>query len=163
MGINLFKSLKNLMTSSPIWWYDVIIVIFDLSQHQEKWNEVFAVFLRIKIKFGVWGNFGLLISNLCSKLSNAPKVVNKYTTFFLFHQKLTYLLLLKHTVDNCLRNDISLVKITWTIFEIFSKNPQNLLFSCCHTSKQSWDHSIEMTMTSSKLFLKFHSHLEIAN
>ena len=42
---------------------------------------------------------------------NAPKVV-KNTTFLLFHKKLTYLLLLKPTVDNCLRNDISLVKIT---------------------------------------------------
>ena len=74
MGINLFKSPKNLMTSSPIGWYDVMIVIFDLSRHQEKWNDVFAVFLWIKIKFGVWGNFGLLISNLYPKLSNARRV-----------------------------------------------------------------------------------------
>ena len=46
------------------------------------------------------------------------------------------------TVDNCVRNDI--------------------LFSCGHTSKWWSGHSIEMTMTSSKLFLKFHPHLETA-
>ena len=54
MVINLFKLLKHLMTSSSFSWYDVIIVIFDVSRHQEKWDHVFAVFLWIKVKFGTY-------------------------------------------------------------------------------------------------------------
>ena len=67
MGRNLVK-LKKMMTSSLIRKYDVIIVIL-MSHQLRKW-KVFIVSLFfgwIKLKFGVRGNFRLLISNLNSK------------------------------------------------------------------------------------------------
>ena len=68
MGRNRVK-IKKLMTSSLISKYDVMIVILMLRQLNE-W-KVFIVSLFffgwIKLKFGVRGNFRLLISNLNSK------------------------------------------------------------------------------------------------
>ena len=55
MGRNLFKFVKTLMTSLSFQCYDV------------KGLCCFFVFLWIKLKFGVGGNFGPLISNLRSK------------------------------------------------------------------------------------------------
>ena len=68
MGRNHVKFKKELMTSSLIRRYDLIIVIL-MSQQLRKWKRlIVSLFLDgIKLKFGVRGNFRLLISNLHSK------------------------------------------------------------------------------------------------
>ena len=87
MGRNIVKLKKNfLMESSLIRKYDFIIFIL-MSRQLKKW-KVFIVSLFfgwIKLKFGVRGNSGLLISNLNSKLSYEPvSVLNlKKATFLL--------------------------------------------------------------------------------
>ena len=66
--VEILSNFKNLMTSSLIPKYDVIIVIFDVATIQEvESRHCFFVFGWIKLKFGVRGNFMLLISNLNSK------------------------------------------------------------------------------------------------
>ena len=69
MDRNIAK-FKKLMTSFLVRKYDVIIVIL-MSRQLRKW-KVFIVSLFfgwIKLKFGVRGNFSLLISNLNNAVS----------------------------------------------------------------------------------------------
>ena len=63
MGRNFLKFKNILMMSPLIRKYDIIVIL--VSQQLKKW-KVFTVFLFfgwIKLKFGVRGNFRLLISN----------------------------------------------------------------------------------------------------
>ena len=66
MRRNLVK-FQKMMLSSLIRKYDVIMVILILQQLKKSIVYIFHcffVFGRIKLKFGVRGNFALLISNL---------------------------------------------------------------------------------------------------
>ena len=67
MGRNLVKVKKFLMTSSLIQKYDVIIAILMPQQLKVESLHCFFVFRWIKLKFGVMGNYRLLISNPNSK------------------------------------------------------------------------------------------------
>ena len=67
MGRNLVKFKNFLMTSSVIRKYDVIIVIFMLRQLR-KWKFFIVSLFLDGLKFGVRGNFRLLILNLNSKM-----------------------------------------------------------------------------------------------
>ena len=66
MGGNLVKFKRFLMTSSLIRKYDVIIV--PIPKEVESLHCFCFVFGWIKLKFGVRGNFRVLISNLNSKM-----------------------------------------------------------------------------------------------
>ena len=152
------------MTSSLIRKYDVIIVIL-MSWQLRKW-KVFIVlcFGWIKLKFGVRSNFTLLISNLNSETQYHFEIVRKchfssLRSWFLaqhylmnwlpWQQWMTYLQYLnfKNFYIWLLKNDISLVKISWTVYEIFSQGPRKTsIFSAVAFW---WRHKINMTMTSS--------------
>ena len=78
MGRNLVKFEKKLMTSFPIRKYEVIIVIL-MSRQLKKWKDCIEFLLLgwIELKFGVKGNFRLLISNLNSKTQYHFEIVRK--------------------------------------------------------------------------------------
>ena len=79
MDRNLVKFKNILTTSSLIRKYDVIIVIL-MSRQLRKWKvfTVFFVFGWIKLKFGVRGNFTLLISNLNAKTQYQFEILRKF-------------------------------------------------------------------------------------
>ena len=74
-GRSLVK-FKILKTSSLIPKYDVIIAIL-MSRQLKNWEFSIFVFGWIKLKFGVRGNFRLLISNLNSKTRYQFEIVRK--------------------------------------------------------------------------------------
>ena len=101
----------------------------------------FFLFGWIKLKFGVRGNFRLLTSNLNSKTQYQFEILRKCHSssltswFFTQHstrnwlpwqQWVTYLqsFNFKNLYMWLPKNDISLVKISYTVFEIFSQNPR---------------------------------------
>ena len=109
------------------------------SQHlKQRSLRSFFVLGWINLTFGVGGNFGRLISNLSSKMRYQYKIVRTMPLFFslimilakhslmkwlrLQQGMISNLLILNDTIYSCLKNDISLVNISWTVFEIFSKN-----------------------------------------
>ena len=157
------------MTSSVIPKYDVIIVIF-MSRQLRKWKFVIVsfVFGWIQLNFGVRGNFRFLISNLNSKMQYLFTILRKChfsslrswflaqhdswtgyhgnSVWFIFH-----LLIIKNFYIYLPKSDISLVKISWTVFEIFSQNAQkSAIFSAVSFW---WHYKINMTMTSSKFLV----------
>ena len=69
------KFKEKLITSSLIRMYDVIIVI--LTTQEGESLRGFFVFGWIKLKFGLRGNFELLISNLNSKMQYLFKILRK--------------------------------------------------------------------------------------
>ena len=79
MGRNLVKLKKNLMTSSLIRKYDVIIVILMSRQLGSGKSSLFLCLGWIKLTFGVRGNFRLLISNLNSSPALFQKLVTMTT------------------------------------------------------------------------------------
>ena len=99
------------------------------------------VFRWIKPKFGVRGNFRLLISNLNSNAQYQFEILTKchfssLRSWFLAQHFLKNWLPWKQWMT-CLqlfnfrryygwlsKNDISLLKISWTVFEIFGQNPR---------------------------------------
>ena len=122
----------------------------------------------IKLKFGVRGNFKLLISSL--NLKTQYLFANLWKCHF---PSLRSWCLAQHSIMNWLpwqqwmiylpsfnfinvciylpKSDISLVKISWTVFEIFSQNAKKI----CYFSAVSswWRHKINMTITSSKILV----------
>ena len=124
----------------------------------------FFVFGWIKLKFVARGNFRLLISNLNLKRHYQFKILRKchfssLRSWFLaqhclmnwlpWKQRMIYLQSshLKNFYIWLPKNDISLVKISWTVFKIFSQNTRKpSIFSAVAFW---WRHNINMTMTSS--------------
>ena len=73
LGRNMQKFEKKLMATSLIRKYDVIIVILMSRQQKVESLHCFFVFGWIGLKFGVRGNFRILISNLNSKMQYSSK------------------------------------------------------------------------------------------
>ena len=138
MSRNLVK-LKKLVTSSLIQKYEVMIFILMSWQLKKRKALIVPLF---KLKFGVRGNFRLLISNLNSKMQYQFEIVRKC-----HFSSLKSWCLAQHSLMNRLpwqqwmtyphvfnskryyrwlpSNHISVMKTSWTVFEIFSKNPRN--------------------------------------
>ena len=136
----------------------------------------FFVFGWIKLKFGVMGNFRLLLSNLNSKTQYQFEILRKC-----HFSSLRSRFLAQHSLVNRLqwqqwmiylqsfnfknfyiwlpKSDISLVKICRTFLEIFSQNPRKT--SIFAAVQFWWRHKINMTMTSSKLFVNLWRFLPI--
>ena len=113
------------------------------------------------------GNFRLLISNRNSKTQYLFAICHfsSLRSWFLaqhslmnwlpWQQRMVYLpsFNFRNFYIYLLKSDISLVKISSTVFEIFSKNAQqSAIFSAVSFW---WRHKINMTMTSSKQFCQF--------
>ena len=77
MSGDLFKLVKNLMTSLSFQCYDVIVILKCRDSQKVEGSCSSFVFLWIKLNIGVGGNFGPLISNLSSKTSYEYKFLGK--------------------------------------------------------------------------------------
>ena len=79
MSGNLVKLKNILMASSPVRKYDVIIVILMVRPQKSGKCSLFLCFLFgwIKLKFGIRGNFALLISNPNSKTQYQFEILRK--------------------------------------------------------------------------------------
>ena len=128
----------------------------------------FFVFVWVKLRYGLRGNFRLLISNFNSKTQYLFAIWRKW-----HFSSLRSWLLAQHSLMNWLpwqqwmfylpsfnfkncyiylpKSDISLVKISWTVFEVFIENAKNsAIFSAVSFW---WRHKINMTMTSQNIFV----------
>ena len=168
MGRNLveFKRIGDVISNSKVWRH---YRHFDVPTTREvKSLHCFLVFGWIKLKFGVRGNFRLLISNLNSKTQYQFEILRKchfsflrlwflaqhsLINWLLWQQWMTYLQCfnLKNFYKWLTKNDISLVEISWTVFEILSQNPQKP--STFSPVAFWWRHTINMMMMSSKIFV----------
>ena len=82
--MEIFLNLKNVdgVISNIIQKYDVIIVILMLRQQNSRMSSLILCFGWIKLKLGIRGNFGLLISNLNSKTQYQFEIVRGMLIFF---------------------------------------------------------------------------------
>ena len=142
---------------------------FDVTTTQQVESlHCFFVFGWINLNFNARGNFRLLISNLSSKTQYRFEILRNCD-----FSSLRSWFLAQHSLMNWLpwqqwmtcfqffnfknfytwlpKNDISLAKIIWTVFEIFSQNPRKP--STFLAVAFSWPHKINMTMMSSKIFV----------
>ena len=136
----------------------------------------FFVFGWIKINFSVRDKFKLLISNINSQKHYQFAILRKChfsssrSLFLSQHSLMNWLqwqewvvYLQSFNFKNfyiCLPNtDIGLVKISWTVLEIFSQN----LGKSATLSAVSfwWGHKVNMTMTSTKTFVNLWRFLPI--
>ena len=124
------------------------------------------VFGWIKLKFGVRGNFWLLISNLNSKMQHQFEILRKchfsflrswflaqhsFMNWLLWQQWLVYLQSFNFETFFIYlpKTGLSLVKISWTVFEIFSQNRRkSAIFSAVSLW---WRHKINIM----KIFCQF--------
>ena len=124
MGRNLeFK--KILTMSSLIRKYDVIVILM-FRQLKLKVFIVSSFFGCIKLKFGVLGNFRLLISNINSKTVRNLKKMPLFFEIMIFSPALPYELVTMQgnnewpafnlCVDDCLK--WHKLKISWTVWDI---------------------------------------------
>ena len=162
MGRNLVK-LKKLKTSSLIPKYDVIIVILMCNNWGSRKSSLFLCFWMGQLKFGVRGNFRLLISSLNSKTEYLFAILWKchfsslkswflaqhsFMNWLPWQQWMVYLpsFNFKNFYIYLHKSNISLVKISWTVFEIFSQNAQrSAIFQLSHfddviKSTRRWRH-----------------------
>ena len=129
-------------------------------------SSLFLCFGLIKLNFGARCNFRLLISNLKSKMQYQFAMLRKCHFY-----SIGSWFLAQHSLMNWLpwqqwvvyfqsfnfknfyiwlsKTDISLVKITWTVFEISSQNPRRSAIFLAVSFW--WRHKINMTMTPSKI------------
>ena len=142
------ENFEDVISNSRVWRHNRH---FDVTTTKEVESlHCFFVFWWIKLKFGVRGNFILLISNLNSETQHQFEIFRKY-----YFSSLRSWFLAQHPLMNglpweqwmtCLssfnfkryyrwlpKNDIRLVKISGTVFEIFSKKAlKTFYFFSCH-------------------------------